>query len=88
MDVSQVFYYDFAAADACLSSDTGSSAIVSNVKCGSCGQKGHNRRFERCPNYYTEKEKNRRDVGIFYVTLWMWLERCVGAGGGRVYVCV
>ncbi|KAL8571153.1 hypothetical protein ACOMHN_010614 [Nucella lapillus] len=43
-------------------SESASATISSNVKCGSCGQKGHNRCFERCPNYYTEKEKKRRDA--------------------------
>nr|KAG5691527.1 hypothetical protein BaRGS_017740 [Batillaria attramentaria] len=44
----------------------GSSAddpqVLCNVTCGNCGQKGHNRTFVRCPNYFSAEEQARRDA--------------------------
>ena len=34
----------------------------SNITCGNCGEKGHNRTYLRCPRYHTAEESARREV--------------------------
>ncbi|WAR20559.1 hypothetical protein MAR_002397 [Mya arenaria] len=36
----------------------------SNIKCGNCGQKGHNRTFVKCPSYHTAEETARREAKV------------------------
>ncbi|XP_070207076.1 uro-adherence factor A-like isoform X2 [Littorina saxatilis] len=56
------FKQENGATGAESSGDAVSTEVASNVRCGSCGQKGHNRRFEHCANYYSEKEMTRRQA--------------------------
>ncbi len=70
-------------------SSSGSSSMkMSNVTCGACQGKGHNRKSKFCPNYYTDEEMQRRDVSLlskvlfgFSVPMVTWImsmySRCI-----------
>ena len=47
-----------------LTDQQGLTERQSNMTCGSCGQKGHNRKWRLCPNYYSDQEIERREVGV------------------------
>lgn len=64
--VEQADQSDFPAFDhmtqATQSDSSTPSAKNSNVTCGNCGGKGHNRTFVKCPKYHTAEESARREV--------------------------
>jgi hypothetical protein len=49
----------------------------SNVTCGNCGEKGHNRTFSRCPRYHTAEESARREVQYIYIILISYKYVCI-----------
>lgn len=67
--VGQIDQSQSSVGSRVIQSDQSQSQPVknSNVTCGNCGEKGHNRTFIHCPRYHTAEETAHREVGSLMI---------------------